>query len=160
MQKKRKNPKIEPKTKPVKCELILWQPGERGVSNSKGLRLERKYEDRKWGAGLLSLLNYNPQKQSSGSAHPVKVGLDPWNFSRQDARIRTMEEIGYHHYQGHRRGGKGDIGRSDWPIHTAAAAGAKSLQSCLTLCDPVDGSPPGSSVPGIQIGRASCRERV
>ena len=32
---------------------------------------------------------------------------------------------------------------------TAAAAAAKSLQSCLTLCDPVDGSPPGSSIPGI-----------
>ena len=33
--------------------------------------------------------------------------------------------------------------------HYAAAAAAKSLQSCPTLCDPVDGSPPGSSVPGI-----------
>ena len=32
---------------------------------------------------------------------------------------------------------------------TAAAAAAKSLQSCLTLCDPVDGSPPGSATPGI-----------
>ena len=31
----------------------------------------------------------------------------------------------------------------------AAAAAAKSLQSCRTLCDPKDGSPPGSSVPGI-----------
>ena len=31
----------------------------------------------------------------------------------------------------------------------AAAAAAKSLQSCLTLCDPIDGSPPGSAVPGI-----------
>ena len=31
----------------------------------------------------------------------------------------------------------------------AAATDAKSLQSCLTLCDPTDGSPPGSSVPGI-----------
>ena len=31
----------------------------------------------------------------------------------------------------------------------AAAAAAKSLQSCLTLCDPVDGSPPGSATPGI-----------
>ena len=29
---------------------------------------------------------------------------------------------------------------------TAAAAAAKSLQSCPTLCDPIDGSPPGSSV--------------
>ena len=31
----------------------------------------------------------------------------------------------------------------------AAAAAAKSLQSCPTLCDPIDGSPLGSSVPGI-----------
>ena len=31
----------------------------------------------------------------------------------------------------------------------AAAASAKSLQSCPTLCDPTDGSPPGSPVPGI-----------
>ena len=30
---------------------------------------------------------------------------------------------------------------------TAAAAAAKSLQSCPTLCDPIDGSPPGSPVP-------------
>ena len=37
-------------------------------------------------------------------------------------------------------------------IHTAAAA-AKSLQSCLTLCDPIDGSPPGSPVPGILQAR-------
>ena len=32
---------------------------------------------------------------------------------------------------------------------TAAAAAAKSRQSCPTLCDPIDRSPPGSSVPGI-----------
>ena len=29
------------------------------------------------------------------------------------------------------------------------SAAAKSLQSCLALCDPIDGSPPGSSVPGF-----------
>ena len=29
------------------------------------------------------------------------------------------------------------------------AAAAKSLQSCPTLCDPIDGSPPGSPIPGI-----------
>ena len=32
---------------------------------------------------------------------------------------------------------------------TPATAAAKSLQSCLTLCNPIDGSPPGSAVPGI-----------
>ena len=35
----------------------------------------------------------------------------------------------------------------------AAAAAAKSLQSCLTLCNPIDGSPPGSAVPGILQAR-------
>ena len=34
-------------------------------------------------------------------------------------------------------------------LGSAAAAAAKSLQSCRTLCNPVDGSPPGSPVPGI-----------
>ena len=34
-----------------------------------------------------------------------------------------------------------------------AAATAKSLQSCPTLCDPIDGSPPGSPVPGILQAR-------
>ena len=38
------------------------------------------------------------------------------------------------------------------PPHTAAAA-AKSLQSCPTLCDPTDGSPPGSPIPGILQAR-------
>ena len=35
----------------------------------------------------------------------------------------------------------------------AAAAAAKLLQSCRTLCDPIDGSPPGSPVPGILQAR-------
>ena len=39
-------------------------------------------------------------------------------------------------------------------MHVAAAAAAnKLLQSCLTLCDPIDGSPPGFSVPGILQAR-------
>ena len=36
-----------------------------------------------------------------------------------------------------------------YPKTTAAAAAAKSLQSCPNLYDPTDGSPPGSPVPGI-----------
>ena len=39
--------------------------------------------------------------------------------------------------------------RADNPVLDAA----RSLQSCLTLCDPIDGSPPGSSVPGILQAR-------
>ena len=39
------------------------------------------------------------------------------------------------------------------PQLAAAATAAKSLQSCPTLCNPIDGSPPGSSVPGILQAR-------
>ena len=35
----------------------------------------------------------------------------------------------------------------------SAAAAAKSLQSCPTLCDPIDGSPTGSTIPGILQAR-------
>ena len=41
----------------------------------------------------------------------------------------------------------------DFPGGAAAAAAAKSLQSCPTLCDAIDDSPPGSSVPGILQAR-------
>ena len=44
-------------------------------------------------------------------------------------------------------------GCESWNIKKAAAAAAKSLQSCLTLCDPIDSNPPGSSVPGILQAR-------
>ena len=44
-------------------------------------------------------------------------------------------------------------GCESWTIKKAAAAAAKSLQSCPTLCDPIDGSPPGSPVPGILQAR-------
>ena len=43
-----------------------------------------------------------------------------------------------------------ELKRSCWDFHAAAA---KSLQSCPTLCDPIDGSPPGSPVPGILQAR-------
>ena len=39
-----------------------------------------------------------------------------------------------------------------WPVLIGSAA-AKSLQSCPTLCDPIDGNPPGSAVPGILQAR-------
>ena len=43
---------------------------------------------------------------------------------------------------------------SGWPPKLrASSAAAKSLQSCPTLCDPIDGSPPGSPIPGILQAR-------
>ena len=42
----------------------------------------------------------------------------------------------------------------DFPVHLVLVyAAAKSLQSCPTLCDPIDGSPPGSAFPGILQAR-------
>jgi len=55
---------------------------------------------------------------------------------------------------------KGGSRGRDMCIHIAdlfcyaeAAAAAKSFQSCPTLCDPIDGIPPGSAVPGILQAR-------
>ena len=45
------------------------------------------------------------------------------------------------------------LGHLIWPISQQYAAAAKLLQSCQTLCDPRDGSPPGSPVPGILQAR-------
>ena len=45
--------------------------------------------------------------------------------------------------------GKGTLARQ----MTLAAAAAKSLQSCPTLCNPIDGSLPGSAIPGILQAR-------
>ena len=46
-----------------------------------------------------------------------------------------------------------EVGQRIWDGASTAAAAAKSLQSCPTLCDPIDGSPPGSSIPGILQAR-------
>ena len=42
---------------------------------------------------------------------------------------------------------------ADSLCYAEAAAAAKLLQSCPTLCDPIDGSPPGSTIPGILQAR-------
>ena len=41
-----------------------------------------------------------------------------------------------------------------------AAAAAKSLQLCPTLCNPIDGSPPGSPIPGILQSRILCLDKI
>ena len=68
------------------------------------------------------------------------IGKDPdagkdW---RQEEKGTTEDEmVGWHHRL----------------IGHAAAAASKLLQSCLTLCDPIEGSPPGSPIPGILQAR-------
>ena len=63
------------------------------------------------------------------------------NYGSPCALEPTLQNKGNHH--------------SEKPMHTNSrvAPAAKSLQSCPTLCDPIDGSPPDSPVPGILQAR-------
>ena len=54
---------------------------------------------------------------------------------------------GWHEVQSHRRCDKKSRRQKGW--ERLAAAAAKSLQSCPTLCNPIEGNSPGSPVPGI-----------
>ena len=71
-------------------------------------------------------------------------------------RTYNLQAISFRHLQGD---GKETENVRTLPLprttleQTPAAAAAKSLQSCPTLCDPIDGSPPGSPVPGILQAR-------
>ena len=73
--------------------------------------------------------------------------LCPWNFPG------TNTGVGSHFLS------RGSSWPSDQPgspaglLLAVAAAAAASLQSCPTLCDPIDGSPPGSPIPGILQAR-------
>ena len=62
--------------------------------------------------------------------------------------LKTHRTLGYSGVLLMRRWGASTVKNK-----TTAAAAAKSLQSCPTLCDPIDGSPPGSPVPGILQAR-------
>ena len=67
----------------------------------------------------------------SGSSAFSKSSLNIWNFMVHILLKPSLEN--FEHY--------------------FAAVAAKSLQSCLTMCEPIDGSPPGSPVPGILQAR-------
>ena len=80
--------------------------------------------------GIQPRKNY-PQKHQFKKIHASPVS---WQHHLQIAKIWKLE-----------------IDKEDVIYIYAAAAAAKSLQSCPTLCDPIDGSPPGSAVPGILL---------
>ena len=68
------------------------------------------------------------------------------------ANVMIVTRIrGWHEVQSHRRCDKNSRGQKGWD--RLAAAAAKSLQSCPTLCNPIEGSPPGSRIPGILQAR-------
>ena len=95
-------------------------------------------------AGFLDLSPCLPTGEHRNSSLYVLIILifkcQPWNSPAVRPVVRTQHS--------HCEGLGSILGQG-----TAAAAVAKSLQSCPTLCNPIDGSPPGSSVPGILQAR-------
>ena len=71
----------------------------------------------------------------SGSSAFSKISLNIWKFTDQ-----VLLKLGLENFE-------------NYFTSLLAAAAAKSLQSCLTLCDPIDSRPPGSTVPGILQAR-------
>ena len=85
---------------------------------------------------------------------------NPWNSPGQNTGVGSLSLLqGIIPTQGsnlgllHRRQVLYHLSHQESSSQMLAAAAAKSLQSCPTLCDPIDGSPPGSPVPGILQGR-------
>ena len=70
------------------------------------------------------------------------VVLNTWDISAFYALLHYLEEKENQ-----------SVGNFQLQYHLSAAAAAKPLQSCPTLCDPIDGSPPGSPIPGILQAR-------
>ena len=78
-----------------------------------------------------------------GESHGQRslVGYSPWDHTESEAtECAHTDKCRAQHWE------------AFWFCFAAAAA-AKSLQSCPTLCNPTDSSPPGSSVPGILQAR-------
>ena len=95
--------------------------------------------------------NYNPtypgSSMKSKNTHRVKKTIPAWLSN--EIYYKSMRSVKWV-YQGWRI--KDQHTKINSFLYTAAAA-AKSLQSCPTLCDPIDGISPGSLVPGILQAR-------
>ena len=96
-------------------------------------------------------LNPEEMKYASSYNHPrqhlpkcASYTLVSGNALQKVKAIRRSGEV---------REGQGEVRGFIEPRGPAAAAAAKSLQLCPTLCDPRDSSPPGSTVPGILQAR-------
>ena len=78
------------------------------------------------------------------------MGRGKWRVLIQYQRVSVWEDF---FKVLEKNGGDGCTTMWMYLRSAAAAAAAKSLQSCPTLCDPIDSSPPGSPVPGILQAR-------
>ena len=136
-----------------------------GITNSMDMsfgKLQERVEDREalccsaWGLKELDMTEQLNNRWFSGKESACQcsrcrgcgfypwVGNIPWRWAWQPTPVVFLpgEFHGQRSLAGH-----SPWGRKEWDT------AAKSLQSCPTLCDPIDGSPPGSPVPGILPAR-------
>ena len=93
------------------------------------------------------------EKWKSKSLSHVRL-CDPVDFTVHGIlQVRILEWVAFLQGIFPTQGSIPDGFLTSWATVAAAAAAAKSLQLCLTLCDPIDGSPPGSPIPGILQAR-------
>ena len=91
-----------------------------------------------WNPVIMSVFRSGGRKRSQTPASPILFKANSKRRSLQFCLHFTCQSL---------------VTWSFLATSEAAAAAAKSPQSCLTLCDPIDGSPPGSPVPGILQAR-------
>ena len=96
------------------------------------------------GVGVL----FGVRKQHSEDKADTDYVLEPYSSSLALRLGRHCQSISAHFLHADH-----GLHLTIFPNVTITAAAAKSLQSCLTLCDPRDSSPPGSPVPGILQAR-------
>ena len=82
-------------------------------------------------------------RKTSNNLNLIPKGARKKRIKRKKERTKQAQNL----YE------KGNNGKIIIKVRAAAAAAAKSLQLCPTLCNPIDGSPPGSPVPGILQAR-------
>ena len=102
---------------------------------------------------VTSTLPVSQSSPSSADGHLTWVSVPAPGYTQQLSTGRVICHVGWENPGTLLHSFKTYPGFDYSPHSTAPAAAAKSLQSCPTLCDPIDGSPPGSSVPGILQAR-------
>ena len=90
---------------------------------------------------VLSLVQEHPLEKEMATHSCILAWEVPW--TGEPGRLQSMGLQRVRH----------DLATEYAEHSPSIAAAAKSLQSCPTLCDPIDGSPPGSPVPGILQAR-------
>ena len=138
------NPAIEPRSPALRVDSLLSVPPGKPKNTGVGSLslLQRIFPTQKLNRGLLHCRRILYQLNYQGSPtciYAYYLFVSSWIFKRTPLFIHT-------HTHTHVLCSI----RIVWMSHAAAA---KSLQSCPTLCDPIDGSPPGSPIPGILQAR-------